>query len=111
LWRRGEERLDYKVAMPVLLGLAAFILTWLGGHPLLAAEAAYPFWSPLGVWAAFVARDSNADLSAGIAGVAMTLLVVSVPFRVSAKSAELDFTRVTYGVSTRQLMTSRARLV
>jgi O-Antigen ligase len=110
LWRRGEERLEYKVATPVLLGLAAFILTWLGGHPLLVAEVAYPFWLTLGIGAAVVARDSKANVSAVIAGVAMALLVVSVPFRVSAKSAELDFTRVTYGVSARQLMTSHVRL-
>ena len=46
--RRRRERSDHDVAMPVLLGLAAFILTWLGGHPLLVAEAAYPFWLTLG---------------------------------------------------------------
>ena len=95
--------------MPVLLGLAAFILTWLGGHPLLVAEAAYPFWIALGVAAAVVARDSSANLSAGVVGLAVALLLVSIPFRVSAKSAELDLTEVTYGVSAKQLMTSRAR--
>ena len=109
LWRRGEERSDHDVAMPVLLGLAAFILTWLGGHPLLVAEAAYPFWLTLGVAAAVVARDSNANLSAGIVGLAVALLLVSIPFRVSAKSAQLDLTEVSYGVSAKQLMTSRAR--
>ena len=109
LWRRGEERRDHNVAMPVLLGLAAFILTWLGGHPLLVAEVAYPFWLTLGVAAAVVARDSNANLSAAIVGLAVALLLVSVPFRVNAKSAQLDFTEVTYGLSAKRLMTSRAR--
>ena len=110
LWRRGWERSDHDVVMPVLLGIAAFILTWLGGHPLLVAEAAYPFWLTLGVAAAFVARDSSANLSAAIVGLAVALLLVSIPFRVSAKSAQLDFTEVTYGLSAKRLMTSRARL-
>ena len=110
LWRRGWERSDHDVVMPVLLGIAVFILTWLGGHPLLVAEAAYPFWLTLGVAAAFVARDSSANLSAAIVGLAVALLLVSIPFRVNAKSAQLDFTEVTYGLSAKRLMTSRARL-
>jgi len=109
LARRGEEQSHHNVAMPVLLGLAVFILTWLGGHPLLVAEAAYPFWLALGVAAAVVARHSNANLSAGIVGLAAALLLVSIPFRVSAKSAQLDFSEVSYGLSAKRLMTSRAR--
>lgn len=34
---------------PVAAGLAVFILTWLGGHPLLVPEVSYPFWLALGV--------------------------------------------------------------
>jgi len=34
---------------PVTAGLAVFILTWLGGHPLLVPEVSYPFWLALGV--------------------------------------------------------------
>jgi O-antigen ligase len=30
-------------------GLVVFMITWLGGHPLLVAEVAYPFWLILGV--------------------------------------------------------------
>ena len=44
-----------------------------------------------------------------IVGLAVALLLVSIPFRVNAKSAQLDFTEVTYGLSAKQLMTSRAR--
>lgn len=109
LWRRGEERVYPDVAMPVLFGLAVFILTWLGGHPLLVAEAAYPFWLALGVAAAVVARDANPNLSAGLVGLAVALLLASIPFRVSAKSAQLDLTEVSYGLSAKRLMTSRAR--
>ncbi len=56
-----------------------------------------------------VASDSKPHLSAGVIGIAVALLLVSIPFRVGAKSAQLDFSRVTYGVSAKQLMTSRAR--
>jgi hypothetical protein len=47
--------------------------------------------------------------SAAIVGIAAALLVTSIPLRVWAKSAQLDFSRVSYGVSARQLMTSRSR--
>ena len=98
-----------KCSGPLIAGLAAFILTWLGGHPLLIAEVAYPFWIALGLAAASAAGVSRENVSAGIVGLATVLLLVSIPFRVDTKSASLNMTNVTYGVSARQLMTSRAR--
>ena len=59
LWRGDRNVVHTMLVMPVLLGLSAFILTWLGGHPLLVAEVAYPFWITLGVAAALVAADSR----------------------------------------------------
>jgi O-antigen ligase len=109
LWRDDREPRHYLVAMPVLVGVAAFILTWLGGHPLLVGEVSFPFWITLGVAAASVAADTKRAVPAGLVGVAVALLVVSIPFRVGVKSARVDFARVTYGVSARQLMTTRAR--
>jgi hypothetical protein len=94
---------------PILIGLSVFIVTWLGGHPLLVAEVAYPFWITLGVAAALAASDSKANPSVGIICIAAALLLISIPFRVGAKSAELDFSRVSYGVSAKRLMTTRAR--
>jgi hypothetical protein len=41
-------------------GLAVFIVSWLGGHPLLVAEVAYPFWLTLGVVAGFSAVPPEA---------------------------------------------------
>ena len=32
----------------MLAGLGAFVLTWLGGHPLLIREPGYAFWLLLG---------------------------------------------------------------
>ena len=109
LWRpRSAERTNLLV--PVLLGVTAFIFTWLGGHPLLVPDASYPFWISLGVAAALVARDSGAARSAAPVAVCGVLLLLSIPLRVGDKAAALDLARVSYGVSPRQLMTSRARL-
>jgi hypothetical protein len=72
-------------------------------------EVGYPFWIALGVVAACAALNSQVNRSAAIVGIAAALLLVSIPYRVSARSAELDLSRASYGVSDRQLMTSRAR--
>jgi hypothetical protein len=45
----GRSRRGYPEAMPMLAGVAAFIVSWLGGHPLLVPEVAYPFWLALGI--------------------------------------------------------------
>ena len=37
------------VTISAIAGLAVFILSWLGGHPLLVPAVAYPFWLTLGV--------------------------------------------------------------
>lgn len=108
LWQRRSERC-HTLFVPVLLGLSAFIVTWLGGHPLLVPDAAYPFWITLGVAAALVASDSRWHLSAGVVAAAIAVLAISIPFRVGAKTANVDLARVSYGVSAKQLMTSRAR--
>ncbi len=106
---RSNTRDANQLRGPLIAGLAAFILTWLGGHPMLIAEVAYPFWIALSLAAAIVARDSRENVSAGTVGLAIVLLLVSIPFRVGAKSTDFDLTNVTYGVSAKQLMTSRAR--
>ena len=92
----------------LLAGLSAFVLTWLGGHPLLVPEVAYPFWITLGAIAGLVTTDFKAR-SATIVGIAAALLVVSIPIRVATKSARLDLSRVTYGISAKGQMTSHAR--
>jgi hypothetical protein len=109
LWHRHREPQSSLFRLPVLLGLAAFMMTWLGGHPLLVAEAAYPFWIALGLAAALVASDSRGELPVALVGLAVVLLLVSIPIRVAAKASHLDLSRISYGLTTRQVMTSRAR--
>jgi O-antigen ligase len=98
-----------RATMPVLLGLAAFVLSWLGGHPLLVPEVAFPFWITLGVMAAFVPGRAASRAAIGAVVVATVVLAVSVPFRVHAKAEGIDFTRVSYGLSNGRLASWRAR--
>jgi hypothetical protein len=93
---------------PLVAGLVVFVMTLLGGHPLLVAEVAYPFWIILGASAALIPADFRIP-SAAIVGITAIFLVVSVPIRVAEKSSRLDLTRVTYGLSAKAPMTSRAR--
>ena len=48
----------------VVAGVAVFILTWLGGHPLLVPAVAYPFWLALGMVAGsssdIISRETDA---------------------------------------------------
>ncbi len=94
---------------PTILGVAAFILTWLGGHPLLVPEAAYPFWLALGVIAVGPFATANARHGARLAAGVLVLLLISIPIRVYAKAQRIDFSQVSYGLSARRIMTSRAR--
>ena len=48
VWRRRRSGPLPRSAAAGAAGLSAFVLTWFGGHPLLVAEAAYPFWLLLG---------------------------------------------------------------
>jgi O-antigen ligase len=52
-WPPRRSRQDPAV-VAIVAGVAAFIVSWLGGHPLLVPEVAYPFWLALGIVAARV---------------------------------------------------------
>lgn len=84
----------------ILFGLAAFLLTCLGGHPLLVAGAAYPFWLLLGVAAA--AGDGHPALpaQARILGPALLVILIgSVPVRARTAVAEANLEHQGIGVS------------
>ena len=107
--RRDPSSTPDLVTAPVMVGLAAFVLSWLGGHPLLVPEVAYPFWLALGVVAAGSLATSSARYANVLAAIAFTFLVLSVPWRMHAKSQTVDFSQVSYGLSAKNMMTSRAR--
>jgi O-antigen ligase len=49
MWPAIRSRDAPPAVVPALVGVAAFIVSWLGGHPLLVPEVAYPFWLALAV--------------------------------------------------------------
>ena len=108
-WQRDPSTSRDRVTVPVIVGLAAFILSWLGGHPLLVPEVAYPFWLALGVVTAASLTTSSARYASALVAVALACLALSIPLRVHAKSRGVDFSRVSYGLSAKHMMTSHAR--
>jgi hypothetical protein len=96
------------IVAPVLAGLAVFIVSWLGGHPLLVAEMAYPFWMTLAIVAGARplpstpdesrTRDPDPDWKRAVAfsGCAV-ILAASVPLRVHDKLNAVDLSGVDYG--------------
>ena len=80
--RHAQDSPAETSSLSLRLGLAAFILTWLGGHPLLVPDVAYPFWIALGAASAASGFDRSARVSAGAIAVTFILLIVTAPFRV-----------------------------
>ena len=110
LWRRRDTEVEARAfVLPALLGLVMFILTWLGGHPLLVPEAAYPFWIVLAVVSL---SSSKAAQSAQIRliPIALACLVISLPLRVHHRAQDIDFAQVSYGLTNGRLTSARARI-
>ena len=81
-------------------GVGAFVLTWLGGHPLLVPEPAFVFWVTLG---ALAGASASAGPAGGRqrwwAGIACILLFATLPWRMQAMLRGADFEHVGIGVS------------
>jgi O-antigen ligase len=96
---------DYWLALGLLGGIFAFLLTCFGGHPLLIPEVSASFFLTLGVAASLsfpraVATGRSERNSARWAiamAVAAFLLTVTVPLRVNAALAGLDLDHVLLG--------------
>ena len=110
LWRSRAEPNTHASLNPALLGATVFILTWLGGHPLLVEEVAYPFWLALGAAATLAAANTRWDVPSRLVAAGVIVVLASIPFRIGGKWADLDLSRVTYGISEKRVMTSHARL-
>jgi O-antigen ligase len=95
-WREGNQSW---LARGVSLGLIAYLVTCLTGHPLLIAGAAYPFWMVLGVAAAFAQPSPS---RAGLRWAALTaVLIVAalVPFQIAAAARDADVEHASVGFS------------
>jgi hypothetical protein len=109
---QGERplQLSHMLMLPVVAAVAVFMITLLGCHPLLVPEVSYPFWLTLGLASAVRGSGSILESSHGIVGIALVFLTASMPLRVSHKAADLDMTRIRYGITEKGMMTSRGRL-
>ncbi|MEX2663096.1 MAG: O-antigen ligase family protein, partial [Vicinamibacterales bacterium] len=101
--RRVARALD-QASGPVWWGTAAgllvFLISCLGGHPLLIRDVAYAFWMLLGVLAGHTPVGSPASRRARQAVIAVALvLAASLPFRANARAGEADLEHVGIGLS------------
>jgi O-antigen ligase len=96
----------------VMLGVIAFLITCLAGHPLLLPEVSYIFWGALAVAAAGVPALSQPGQATGRGMIAVGALVLlaSVGPRVYDKMRVIDFSGVTYGLTNGRFAESHARV-
>ena len=86
-----------------MTGLLAFVLSWLGGHPLLINEPAFAFWLLLGTVAGWGASlESPRDpvrVPAWVVPAALILIAVSVPVRADRQKADFNLEHRGVGLS------------
>jgi O-antigen ligase len=93
-WRQGGWTLTC-----VLAGLCAYLLTALGGHPLLVPHSALPFWIALGLAASSYAGVPRLPV-VRITAMALTVVyVVTVPWRTIDAAARADLEHTSTGFS------------
>jgi len=110
-WRGIAQTADPRLAA-IACGVVAFLVTSLVGNPLMLREVSYAFWIALGLAvgggaARTVQSAPHQEVrSAGgirrwqpwVTAAICLALVVSVPYRARQEIADLDITRVTYGL-------------
>jgi O-antigen ligase len=100
---RGSVRAassDAPVAVLTCAALVAYMLTWLGGHPLLVVEAAVPFWILLGAAAgAGAPRDGWSRWRSIVTVAAVVAIIALLPSRMKAEMKVADLEHVGIGVS------------
>ena len=86
----------------VVAGVAAFVITWLAGHPLLIPEVSYIFWIVFGcaVGAAVQAGAPQTSVRIRwIAAAAAVLLAATTPLRATTATDDAELEHVGIGVS------------
>jgi O-antigen ligase len=85
----------------VVLGLLAFVLSWLGGHPLLIDEPAFTFWILLGAACGWGSQLATPTARSGVWFVALfaVVMIATVPIRVTHERADFDLTHRGIGLS------------
>ncbi len=84
----------------LVAGIGAFLLSCLGGHPLVVPEASYAFWLALGLAAAPATDVPSGDRRWRVIVLAVTIILVSsVPWRAVRAVHEADRAGVSAGLS------------
>ncbi len=85
----------------VVCGLVAFVITWLGGHPMLIDEPALTFWLLLGATAGATSETGTPRVRTltTIATAIVLLIAVSVPFRAGRERAVAELEHRGIGLS------------
>ena len=85
----------------VAVGLLAFVISWLGGHPLLIDEPAFAFWLLLGTacgWAPASPPSGSRALTWAV-GALMLVVGLSVPVRTNSERADFNLEHRGIGLS------------
>ena len=87
-------------AWGLCLGLGAYLVTCLAGHPLLVAGAAYPFWIALGLAASFgVPVSAGGGATKRFAIAAIVIVAATLPIRVVSAVRAADVEHLSVGLS------------
>ena len=100
---RGAARGQGASAVVTAGALAGFVLSWLGGHPLLIPEVACAFWIVAGAVAG-AATSAHAPLAPltrwrTVLAAALLFIAVTLPFRIQARLHQADLEHVGIGVT------------
>jgi len=81
------------------LGLVAYLVTCLAGHPLLVAGAAYPFWIALGLAASFGNPAPGNGTAKRVAIAGIVIVAATLPFRIASAARAADVEHLSVGFS------------
>jgi O-antigen ligase len=97
-----------RAPLPLLTfaGLAAFVVTWLAGHPLLIPEPAYIFWVLLGAAAGATAdaTDARGGWRRSLVVLASIAIVALAPFHAREVMDDAELEHVGFGLSPKWLL-------